>query len=366
MVRTTSLLLTALLLSGTLAAPKLCAEAPADSAAPPVASAPREPDFLRTLPRPPDEPSSLLAPPSLAGPPPPPLPGPYFEEGPLTDPNRLPVPGWFADLDVGILKPHLKNQLSGSVLNPATGNVDTVGLPAASLDWTVSPHVQVGYRLPSGFGELSAGYRSLGSSGTDFVAGTDGPTQLRSRLDFQIIDLDYGSPEFSLWPHWELRARIGLRGLLVFFDSLATEPFDLAASGSGVFQTQTRNHFAGLGPHVGVDVARHLDWGGVTVLAQLDFTNEFGRIRQTYVERTTTLGGDGEPLTGQTLSSGSIATSIIFTRIGLSWQPPVWPGAHVFLGYQWEHWFDIGALKKDMTVGDFFDQGLVLRATWNY
>jgi hypothetical protein len=325
-----------------------------------------EPAVLQALPRPLDEPRSLLAPPSLPGPPAPPLPGPYFENDPLTDPDRLPVPGWFADLDLGILKPHLKNQLSNMVVNPATGNTDSVGLPAASLDWTASPHVALGYRLPSGFGEVGVSYRYLGSSGTDQVAGTDGPTQLRSHLDFHVIDIDYGSPEFSLWPNWEMRGRFGLRTVLVFFDSLATEPFDVAAAGSGVFQTQTRNTYKGIGPHAGVDVARHLGWGGLTLQGQLDLSIEMGRIRQTFVEKTTTLDANGQPLVGQTLDSGSIGVPIVFTRLGVSWVPPAYPGVQLFLGYQWEYWFDVGDLKKDSTVGAFFDQGLVLRAAWNY
>jgi hypothetical protein len=361
MVRTTCLLLAALLPGLALAAPEADAEAAAQT---PAASG--EPEFLRTLPRPLDEPRSLLAPPSPPGPPPPYLPGPYFQNDPLTDPDSLPVPGCFADLDLTILKPVLKNQLSNMVLNPATGSMDSVGLPAAQLDWAASPHVQLGYRLPSGFGELSVAYRYLGSHGTDLVAGTDGPALLTSHLDVHVIDLDYGSPEFSLWPNWEMRGRFGLRTVLVFFDSLATENFDVANAGSGVFQTQTRNNYKGFGPHAGVDLDRHLGWGGLSLEGQLDLSIEEGRIRQAYVEKTTTPDANGHLLTGQTLSSSSIGVPIVFTRIGLSWVPPKYPAAHFFLGYQWEYWFDVGDIKKDSTVGDFFDNGLVLRAAWNY
>jgi hypothetical protein len=356
--------LSLLILVGILAAPALRAEEP--TAEPPPAGAAWEPAFLQTLPRPADQPGSLLAPPSLPGPPPPHLPGPYFENDPLTDPDRLPVPGCFADLDIAVVKPVLKNQLFNTVRNPATGNMDTIGLPAASLDWTVWPHVQLGYRLPSGFGELGVAYRYLGTSGTDQLAGTDGPALLRSRLDFHVIDLDYGSPEFSLWPNWEMRGRFGLRTVLVFFDSQSSEDFAEAAAGSGVFQTQTRNTYKGFGPHAGVDVARHLGWGGLTLQGQLDLSIEMGRIRQTYVEKTTTLGLDGQPLVAQTVESGSIGVPIVFTRFGLSWVPPTYPGVQLFLGYQWEYWFDVGDLKKDSTVGTFFDQGIVLRAAWNY
>jgi hypothetical protein len=360
------LLLAAMALAGVLSAPRAHGQQPAAQATAATAS-PAEPEILRTLPHPPDQPASLLAPPTPPGLPPPALPGPYFEYNPLTDPDRLPTPGAFTDLEIAVLKPHLKNQLFGRVVNPATGNTDTVGLPAATLDWAVSPHVALGWRLPSGFGELSLGYRELASQGTNTAAGTDGPTQLRSRLDFHVIDLDYGSPEFSLWwVHWGMRVRFGLRTVLLYFDSRSDEALALAAAGSGVFQTQTSNSFKGFGPHVGLDLSRPLGWGGLTFLGQLDLTTDLGRIRQTFVEKVTTPGPIGQPLRGETLDSGSEDVPILFTRLGLAWRPAEYPGVQVFVGYQFEYWPDAGDLKKDATVGDFFDQGLVLRAAWNY
>ncbi len=369
MARRTRLLLAALLLLGPLAAPRAHGQTPSTDAArqSPVTQSGVEPEFLRMLPHPPDQPASLLAPPVPPGPPPPALPGPYFEAHPLTDPDRLPTPGVFADVDIAILKPHLKNQLFDTVRNPATGNLDTIGLPAATLDWTVSPHFALGYRLPSGFGELSLGYREMASEGTDVVAGTDGPTQLHSRLDFHVIDLDYGSPEFSLWwDHWDMRARFGLRTLLLYFDSRSDEAFGLAAAGSGIVQTQTSNSFKGFGPHVGVDLSHPLGWQNLALLGQVDFTDDLGRMRQTFVEKVTTLGPTGQPLRSETLESSSMDVPILFTRLGLAWRPAQYPGITAYLGYQFEYWFDAGSLKKIGTVGDFFDHGIVLRANWNY
>src|SRR5262249_41309972 len=86
-----------LLLGGTLAASRLHAQtadspAAADSAAS-SSSANSEPEFLKTLPRPPDQPASLLAPAPPLGSPPPNLEQPYFQVDPLLDPPALGLPG---------------------------------------------------------------------------------------------------------------------------------------------------------------------------------------------------------------------------------------------------------------------------------
>src|SRR5262249_8881212 len=148
-----------------------------------------EPGFLQALPRPPDEPRSLFAPPPPPGPPPPDLERPYFLPDPLLDPPQLPPVGWFAGLDLGILTGHVTNQLMTAVQNPATGNADQVGIPSAGLNWTVSPRVEVGYRLPSAFGEFALSYRGLATQGSQSVEGTDVPTRLSSHLDINQIDL---------------------------------------------------------------------------------------------------------------------------------------------------------------------------------
>ena len=77
-----------------------------------------------------------------AGPPTPtfapvPPPGPYFQDDPLLDRPPLPPPGWFADLDIGAVIPHIKNHVQEQVALP--GAATTVALPSAGLDWTVFP-----------------------------------------------------------------------------------------------------------------------------------------------------------------------------------------------------------------------------------
>src|SRR5262249_55019701 len=121
-------------------------EAPPPTTAPGDATAP---DVLPGLPRPPDAPRSLFQRPP---PVPPyscdPLPGPYFERDPQLDPPALSPPGWFGDVELGIVVPHVKNQLV-DVVQIGTSPPDTVALIGADLNWTVAPRFEVGYRLPS-------------------------------------------------------------------------------------------------------------------------------------------------------------------------------------------------------------------------
>src|SRR5262245_25681946 len=72
--------------------------------------------------------------------------------------DQLPAdpPGWFGAVTLGVVRPHLSGNLIGGF-----------GLPFASLDWTVLPRVEVGYRLPDGAGDLRLGYQFLSASGSD-------------------------------------------------------------------------------------------------------------------------------------------------------------------------------------------------------
>jgi hypothetical protein len=329
-----------------------------------------EPEILRSLPQVSDAPRSLFAPAPPTGPLPADPERPYFQRDPLLDPPHLPPPGWFFDLDLDATKAHLKNQLNTAVPNPATGGLDQVGLPAAPLNWAFSPRFEAGYRLPSGFGEFLLSYRFLATQGSEMVQGTDGPARLSSLLDINQVDLDYASREFSLWPNWDMRWRVGLRYADVFFDSRAEEAFALAAAGSGIFQTRTSNSFVGFGPHAGVELARPLGCGGLAFVTSADFALLVGRVRQQFVEHTTTPGADGQPLVGSVSASDSQGVPVLEVRAGLSWLPPRCPGAALFLGYRYEYWWDVGTLNninnQGGTFGEVADQGVVLRMEYNF
>jgi hypothetical protein len=362
MPRSTNLRLALALVSVTLAVSHGRAQAPDR----PQSS---EPAILRSLPQLPEQPRSLLEPLSPPGPPPAPLPGPYFELDPRLDPPEWPQPGWFADVDLSALGPHFKNRLHGTV---QIGNrpPDTVHVPGADLDWAFSPRFEVGYRLSSGFGAFGLSYRFLATQGTAIGPSPDGPATLKSRLDFHVIDLDYISREWPVWPHWDtckMQWRFGLRWASIYYDANSTEPFGEAAAGSGIFSARSTDRFVGFGPHVGVELARLLQWQGFSVGGRIDGWISLGRIRQGFFEESTMLGASGLPLGGVSQVSSSQAVPALNTQAGVSYQPPGYPDLEFFIGYQYEYWWNVGRLSiTPNSRGELSDQGVLFRAAFNY
>jgi hypothetical protein len=329
------------------------------------------PDPLPGLPRPPDAPTSLFAPPLPA----PPgsasadLPGPYFEQDPILDPPSLPPPGWFADLELGVLKPHVINHVTNLVQIPGNTVPDIVSLPSAPLDWTVSPRFEAGYRLPSGFGEFVVGYQFLASRGSGTVLGMDAPAALRSRLDINEADLDYASREWSLWPCWDMKWRFGVRVTSIYFDSQAVEPVAAALAGSGTFAQATSNRFVGVGPHLGLELGRRWDEYHLALFGRVDGWVSIGNTRQAFVEQSTNLDANGVPLTGRTVTLEAQAVPQLQAQLGVRWQPPLGHYTHIFAGYQYEYWWNAGRNSDTAfptSRGSVNDQGLVLTAEFAY
>jgi hypothetical protein len=304
-----------------------------------------------------------LPPPAPAAPPTPTfapafLPGPYFEVDPLLDRPPLPPPGWFTDVDLGVVIPHVKNHLTNQVQLAGATGPDTVQVGAAPLDWTVLPRFEVGYRLPSGFGACALSYRFLGTQGTGTTLGMDGPAALKSRLDLNEVSLDYISDETSLWPNWDMRWRVGLRLAFIYFDSRAEESQALAAAGSGIFAQRDSNWFGGAGLHAGLELGRQIDGTGLAFVMRGDFGLYLARIQQGFFEEST----DG--LAAQTRNSGSQGVPQMQLFFGLRWQPPRWRAADFSVGYQYEHWWDLGKLRD--STAELSEQGLALRAEFRF
>ena len=370
MARTARLLLVLALLGGMLTVSPALAQtedgpAAADEETASPAAAP-EPDFLKTLPRPPDQPASLFAPAPPVGPPPPNLEGPYFVQDPLLNPPELGAVGWFADVDAGILKPHLLNHVSLPVKFP-DGSSTQVGVNAVPLNWTVAPRIEVGYRFLSGLGGVALSYRNMTSEGSQGVIGADGPATLSSLLNVSVIDLDWVSNEYTQLRGWEMRLRFGLRYLNAYFGSQANEPFAEAAAGTTINQMATSNSTWALGPHAGVDVRRRLGFWGLAVTGFVDASDGWSRLRQTFFASSTT-SASGLPQTGQFSTSTSSSAPVLTARLGLNWQPPAYPTIHLFAGGQLDYWWDIGRNGSFISTpyGYFWDSGILLRGEWNF
>lgn len=368
MVRKLCLLIVLTILGGNPWIPRGLAQAPVQAPTSPSArlAGVQEPDPLPGLPRPPDAPASLYQQP----PPAPayicaPLPGPYFERDLRLDPPSLPWPGWVADVELAIVGPHVKNNLTDTV-QIGSRLPDTVQLPSANLDWTVSPRFQLGYRLPSGFGAIVLGYQFLATEGSGSLSGPDGVASLRSRLDVNIADLDYTSWEISLWPHWDMKWWFGLRLANLFFDSQAQESFAAAAAGSGVFAMHTTNHYLGGGPHYGLELRRRWEDAGLSLVARVDGATFLGQTHQRFEEASTLTGPGGVQLIGENNRGNPQTVPTLGVFLGVNWQPPHYPNLSLSAGYEYEYWWNAGRLSTTMSRGEWNDQGILLRAGLNF
>ena len=397
MARMARLLLTVAFLGGILALPTARAQAPdplpASAAPAPVirpnfvellgdlpaplpdsaAPAPErgwEPEFLRSLPRPPDQPRSLFQPAPPLGPPPPDLERPYFQLDPILDPPQWPQPGWFAGVQIGLIHPHVEYRQSDTttdVVTTKSGRQVNVALQSARLNWTVAPRFVVGYRLPSGFGEFYVADRFFSTGGTGPTIGPDGPARLTSRLSVNYTDFDYASREYTPLANWGMKWLAGLRLAYTDTDSRFNEPFAQAAAGKGVFAAQQHSYTVGFGPHYGLELDRRFAQTGFSFVMKVDDAYVFSRINQVFSAATTTLTPAGQPESGVLTFKGKHdEISILSMQVGLAWQPSRYPNARLFLGYVYEAWWDTQEIVNQASRGMFENQGVVFQAGLNF
>ncbi len=340
--------------------------------------------ILETLPRPPDTPRSLFGPPQPASAGGIQIDAPYFVTDPLLDPSFFPSPGWFGGVEVQIVKPHLINDYRNSVfpgksVNDTTGNyplgskATTVNLPAGILDWTASPRVFAGYRLPSGFGEFMIAYRHLGTTGSSSVPDLAGPIAINSRFAFDIIDLDYNSRELSLWPRADMKWTLGLRQMFLYSSTTGNQSFDQASSSNGIVYARQSNNTYGIGPHAALELNHRLGDSGWSILSRIDAGAVFSYVWEDWLTESATLGANGRGIPGQTRAFGHQFIPMINFRSGLSFKPPAYQNARLFVGYQYEVFWDLNRLPQSNgtpfvppSLGQYQSQGIVLQGALNW
>jgi hypothetical protein len=266
-----------------------------------------------------------------------------------------PLPGWFAAVEADLVAPHIKNHLSADV-NVGGLFTDTVHLPTAELEFVGSPRFELGYRFPEGFGEVLVSYQSLVSDGSATLVNFDplGEGDVRSRLNLNVLDLDYRSREFCLWPNWYMDWQAGVRVAGVYFDSRAE---------GAILEQRTSNNFVGAGPHLGLDLWWHVGYPGLAVFSRLEGAAVIGEVHQGFEE---TLAVNGVPAVGgaTTVSSTQVVPVMRF-EVGLSWAPPCndrW--LRFSAGYLIEHWWDIG--HAGGSQAELGAQGLFLRSEFSF
>jgi len=331
----------------------------------------KEPDFLKTLPRPLEQPRSLFQPAPPLGPPPFDLEQPYFTYDPILDPPQWAQVGWFCDAQVAGVRPYVQNEMSATVAggNPVVtglGQNVNVMLGAARLNWTAAPRLELGYRLPSGFGEFSVSNTGFTANGGESFIGPDGLATRTSALQFNYTDLDYLSREYTPWANCEMKWRAGIRGAESFTTTSFSQPFAQAAAGSGVLTAQQSNATMGVGPHFAVELEHKFAQPGFSLVGKIDVADNYTFIRQRYSATTTTMTSTGLD-NGVLINHFENQVVILNVQVGLAWRPASYPYSRLFLGYVDETWFN--PLANDntyTTLGQFYYQGVVLRASWNY
>jgi hypothetical protein len=257
-------------------------------------------------------------------------------------------------VDIALVAPHINNRLVNTVAVPWGTGTEIVHVPQASLDWTGAPVLTLGYRLPQGFGEFLVSERFLVSQGTDNVANFDvlGDAMLRSRLNLNVVDLDYASREWSLAPLWDMKWQAGVRIADIFFDSRAQ---------GRVREERTSNSFVGAGPHAGLELARRFDDTGLAAFARLDYGLLLGGIDQSFEETRTPIGGSA--VGGAVNAHQTQAIDHLTFETGLTWAPRE-DHMRFSLGYLIEQWWYLG--QVDPSRADLRDQGVFFRAEFNF
>ena len=338
-----------------------------------------EPEFLKTLPQPPDQPRSLFQPAPGPGPPPPDLER-YFELDPLLDPPQWRQrPGWFTDYRFDIIHPHLFFGMVRSGVVAPNGQFALVAPGAANLNWTVAPRLEIGYRLPSGFGAFAFSDRFFQTGGAGPFSGPVGLTNRTSRLTVNYCDWDYISHEFTPWvtpqSNWTLEWRAGIRLANSWTDNLVDKPFGMAATSNRVFIQGDNNFQIGAGPHFGAQVERLDPETGIFLVTKFDIADTFSRIRHMFAFSSTDLNPDGTPVRGAFGQTFWNQVAILNFQVGAGWKPPQYPNIKFYVGYVYEFWFQ---MASNMTYTDPFttltgatrgamdNQGIVLQVGVNY
>jgi Legionella pneumophila major outer membrane protein precursor len=281
---------------------------------------------------------------------------------PILDDSPVGPPGFFTNLELFFLRPHLNSHLVGTT-TPSPTQADTVDLTTAgSLGSVLSPRVEVGYRLPEQLGEFSVQYQLEAGDRTSVPTDGSGGISQKDRLNLNVIDLDWGSRNpFALGQGWDIRFNVGIRLESIYYDTqqIFGGP---ALNPAGLLDQRAVNHFFGVGPEAGVDVSRELFFPGLALVGRLSGADAFGNLDQTYSETTSSSAG---PLFGRNAVHFQASSPTLKLEVGLGYSPPDWNHCRFLLGYVWEEYWQIGRFLTD-TSGDLLNRGLFFRAEFNF
>jgi hypothetical protein len=286
---------------------------------------------------------------------------------PLLDRPCAPLPGIFLNAEATIVGPHLTNQLLG-VLSINGTRTDIIDFQGNTLNWSVMPRFELGYRLPDGPGALQLGYRFLATEGTNLFTAAEGAlgdAGQKGRFDMNLVDLDYVSREFSLGPNWEMRWTAGARMAFIYFDSKLSFQNVAPNPGDVLVQLET-NHSQLYGFHGLLDLSRKTCVPGLAILGRLDGSGLFGRMSETFAEQLSPTADGSVPVYAATSFSRTLGSFGIAVDVGLSYTVPCWNNSRLLIGYHYETIWEIARVGETGARAQVNIQGLLLRGEFNF
>jgi hypothetical protein len=283
-----------------------------------------------------------------------PLPKPpstlFIRGDPLLEEPHEPAQGPYFDAEAFLVGPHLQNRLSGQVTSSTGVQSGPFHVPAADLNWTVSPRFEIGYRLPDGFGEFEASYRFLLSDGAVDLLSDLGTVHSQSRLTVHVFDFDYANRQ-PLGSHWDLRGKVGVRLADVFFDSRSQQAVTDENFGAGTLDQHASSNFLGAGPLAGLELFRKLGLPGLALYGKVEGSSLWGRIHQTFQQQFSFGGVPNPALGGKATDGRSQGVGTLQVQLGVNWVPAGQPSFRFFLGYQWQQWYQVGRDDNSSPIG---------------
>jgi hypothetical protein len=280
----------------------------------------------------------------------------------LLDPPELPLPGWFTNVEATALGTHIRNKLFGTVtVGPRT---DVVHVPGADLDWTVAPRFDIGYRLPDGCGELLVSYYFVTTDGQSDTLTPLGPGSMKSRLDINEVDLVYATREITVIPPWDMRWKVGVRGLNVFFDGASNQSATPAVLPGGFIGQQAANDFLGAGPLIGLELTCATGVPKLTLWGHAEGAYLWGHLHQKFTETLAAFGA--VPVTGILDATTTQGVGVAQGQLGLRWTPNGCNGSRFFVGYEFDYYAQVGRNDNTGSMADIFQHGLFVRGEFNF
>jgi hypothetical protein len=265
--------------------------------------------------------------------PPPAPPAPPVDPGPNGwapyEPPSAP-PGYFFNTEIELVYPVLKDRITNDNVVLPSGN--QLRVPSTSLDLTVSPKFEFGYRLPDSAGLFAVSLRWLTSQGDGSQVFAGMAVGVHTRLALEILDLDYGTTKYEVAPHWSIAWRVGARLSDIYFDS-SIHSVALSQSAS--------NYFLGAGPHVALDTERSVELiHGLSLFGRLDGAVMIGQTKQDYREYV--LLPDGTTVFSSVFPRHTQTVPNLGVQAGVSYVPPIFTNVKFTTGYQFEAYWSLG------------------------